>query len=247
MGATEAQLNRIGGAITKVEQQAGAAAATRANAAANPQLGPALPPGGIVPPDPKPINDELKKVPGSARTAANALAMLSNAAITGQGSAQGMMVAVGGLTTGLAALSESSRIAAAATGIGALITVAATVGFALYKMGDQATAAKHDIEALNDYSAQSIGQFVTDLKAKNDQLEKEAARTEGFFDRMLHRREMRPGESPLAALSNDIMDTFGASSPALRALERGQDLDRTGHQKGGRVGRARAHPAHHAT
>jgi hypothetical protein len=181
MGATEAQLNRIGGAITKVEQQAGAAAATRANAAANPQLGPALPPGGIVPPDPKPINDELKKVPGSARTAANALAMLSNAAITGQGSAQGMMVAVGGLTTGLAALSESSRIAAAATGIGALITVAATVGFALYKMGDQATAAKHDIEALNDYSAQSIGQFVTDLKAKNDQLEKEAARTEGFF------------------------------------------------------------------
>jgi hypothetical protein len=221
MGATEAELNRIGGAITKVETAAGAATV----------------PGGGVGSGRKNIGDEgLTKIPGSARTAANALAMLSSAAIMGQGSAQGMMVAVGGLTTGLASLSSSAQIAAAATGIGALITVAATVGFALYKMGDQATAAKHDIEALNDYSAQSIGQFVTDLKAKNDQLEKEAARTEGFFDRMLHRREMRPGESPLAALSNDIMDTFGASSPALRALERGQDLTEQATRKAAELG-----------
>jgi hypothetical protein len=117
MGATEAELNRIGAAINKVETSAGAASVKGENL-------PLQNPRG---------DDALKKIPGSARTAANALAMLSNAAITGQGSTQGMMVAVGGLTTGLAALSDSAKLAAAATGIGALITVAATVGFALYK------------------------------------------------------------------------------------------------------------------
>jgi hypothetical protein len=53
---------------------------------------------------------------------------------------------------------------------------------------------------------------------------------------MLHRREMRPGERPLAALSNDIMDTFGASSPALRALERGQDLTEQATKKAAELG-----------
>lgn len=223
MGATEAELNRIGGAITKVETAAGASTVG----------------GGFtgLGSGKKNIADEgLTKIPGSARTAANALAMLSSAAIMGQGSVQGMMVAAGGLTTGLASLSSSAQIAAAATGIGALITVAATVGFALYKMGDQATAAKHDIEALNDYSAQSIGQFVGDLKKKNDELEKEAARTNSIFNGLLHRREMRPGEGPLEALKNDIMDTFGASSPALRALERGQDLTEQATKKAAELG-----------
>lgn len=226
MGATEAQLKSIGTAIGKVEQQAGAAAAARANAAANPQLGPALPPGGIVPslPNPKVVNDELKKVPGSARTAANALAMLSNAAINGQGSAQGMMVAVGGLTTGLAALSTSARVAASATGIGALITLAATVGYALYKMGDQAKASKTEIERLNAYSAETIGTFVDDMRKENDRLMGEVGKRRSIIDMLTNTKANDPGTGYWGTQINQIRDLLGYSDEATRKLAKNREI-----------------------
>jgi hypothetical protein len=88
LGATEQEINRIGSAIARAEQQGGAAMAF------GPQLGPALPPGGIVPGGGG--GDQITTIPGKARTAANALAMLSGAALMGTGSVQGMAVAAGG-------------------------------------------------------------------------------------------------------------------------------------------------------
>lgn len=66
----------------------------------------------------------VEKVPGSARTAANSLGILSQAALTGGGSIAGMAAAAGGMATGLATLTTSAKVAASAAGIGALITVA---------------------------------------------------------------------------------------------------------------------------
>lgn len=207
MGASEQQLNRIGVAISKVEMASGGATA--------PDRFPMQNPRG---------DEQLKKVPGSARTAANALAMLSTAALTGSGSIQGMMVATGGLVTGLAALSNSARIAAAATGIGALVTVAAVVGMALYRMGDAAKASEADIKRLNNYSASTIDDYVGGLRKRNDELVAEAAKTASIWDRLFHIREKKPGEGMFAQIANDIRDSFGLSSPAMRALEKNQAL-----------------------
>jgi hypothetical protein len=207
MGATEAELNRIGSAITKVETAAGAASVRGENL-------PLQNPRG---------DDALKKVPGSARTAANALAMLSNAALMGTGSTQGMLVAVGGLTTGLAALSTEARIAAAATGIGALITVAATVGFALYKMGDAAKASKTDIEHLNDYSAEAMHRFVDDVRHENDRLVGEVGKRRSIVE-MMNTKANDPNTGYWGTQINQIKELLGYSDVATRKLEVNRDI-----------------------
>lgn len=217
LGATEQELNRIGSAITRVEQKGGAAMAF------GPQLGPALPPGGIVPPGGG--QDQITTIPGKARTAANALAMLSQAAITGQGSMQGALVAAGGLSTGLAGLSKSAAIAAAASGIGAVVTIAGVAAMALYHMGDAAKATKQDIEHLNSFTAQTMPEQIASLRQARDLALQTAAAAAGgadesgsFLQRMLHKRQ--PGEG----LLTDLADTFGLSSPALRAFQKLDDL-----------------------
>jgi hypothetical protein len=70
-----------------------------------------------------------------ARTAANAFAMLGLAASGGTGSVQSMVTASGSLAFGLASLSTSARIAAGASGIGAMVTVAAVLIPLLMRMG----------------------------------------------------------------------------------------------------------------
>jgi hypothetical protein len=79
---------------------------------------------------------QVRKLPPSLRTAANASALLIQSFESGKGSAAGMAVAAGNVATTIAMLSSSVRIAAAATGIGALITVL-TVIIELMNKADQ--------------------------------------------------------------------------------------------------------------
>jgi hypothetical protein len=219
LGATEQEINKIGAAITRTEQQGGAATAF------GPQLGPALPAGGLQPGPVDNMDRSLKRIPGSARTAANALALLSNAAFIGTGSTQGLLVAAGGLATGLAALSKSAAIAASASGIGAIVTVGAVVVSAFEHMGDAAKATQAQIDHLNTFTAQTMPGQIAALKQARDTAIAAATATaaaatsdQGFFQRMLHKRQ--PGEG----LGTDLADTFGLSSPQERAMQKIDDL-----------------------
>jgi hypothetical protein len=139
-----------------IPRSAIALGAERGLVGSGPMLGPALPPGGLQPGPIENTDRALKKIPGSARTAANAMALLSNAAFLGTGSTQGLIVAAGGLATGLAALSKSAAIAASASGIGAVVTVGAVVVTAFQHMGDAAKATQAQIDHLNTFTAQTM-------------------------------------------------------------------------------------------
>jgi hypothetical protein len=177
LGATEQELNKIGAAISRIEQQGGAATAF------GPMLGPALPPGGIIP---AAEEEKVKRFPGHLRTAANAMAMLSNAAITGQGSTQGLMVAAGGLATGLASLSKTAAIATAATGIGAIVTVGALVVTALQHMGSAAKATQAQLDNLKNFTAANIQANLAGIRAARDQAMADAVKAAdmGFWARL---------------------------------------------------------------
>jgi hypothetical protein len=80
------------------------------------------------------------KISGSARTASNALGIMTQAALTGNGSLAGMATAAGGLATGLSAISGSAKLAAGAAGIGALITVGVLLYETYKKAKEEVTA-----------------------------------------------------------------------------------------------------------
>jgi hypothetical protein len=80
------------------------------------------------------------KVSGSARTAANALGIMTQAAMTGNGSLAGMATAAGGLATGLSAVSTNAKLAAGAAGIGALVTVGVLLYEVYKKAKEEVTA-----------------------------------------------------------------------------------------------------------
>jgi hypothetical protein len=80
------------------------------------------------------------KVSGSARTAANALGIMSQAALTGSGSLAGMATAAGGMAQGLAAVSGNAKLAAGAAGIGALITIGVVLYETFKKAKEEVTA-----------------------------------------------------------------------------------------------------------
>lgn len=103
LGATDAEMNRIGQSISKVERAAGAS-----------MLNPASPQA-----------IQLNQLPSRARTAANGLGILAQAASTGTGSLAGMATAAGNLATGLAQVSRNAKIAASASVIGLLIQLGA--------------------------------------------------------------------------------------------------------------------------
>lgn len=124
LGATDPELNRIGASIAKLEQRAGA---SRITPIVNP-----------IPPIPGATIETYDKIPGKARTAANAFSLLALAASSGTGSVQGMAVAAGGLATGLSGLAGAGRLAAAASGIGTVVTVLAVVIELLHR-GTEAT------------------------------------------------------------------------------------------------------------
>jgi hypothetical protein len=142
LGATEAELNKIGAAITKVERSAGAS---------------------IISPN-SPQSQHLEGLPAKARTAGNAVALLSQAAVAGTGSVAGMAVAAGNLATGLAEVTKSAKLAAGATGIGLLVTIGATAYGVVHDYTEQT---KKLNEQLADTQSEIRG---IDDAAKGDQL-----------------------------------------------------------------------------
>jgi hypothetical protein len=82
----------------------------------------------------------VQKIPGGARTAANGLGVLTQAALAGQGSLAGMATAAGGMATGLASITNNAKLAAGAAGIGALITVGVLL-YETYKKAKQEVTA----------------------------------------------------------------------------------------------------------
>jgi hypothetical protein len=82
----------------------------------------------------------VQKIPGGARTAANGLGILTQAALAGQGSLAGMATAAGGMATGLASITNNAKLAAGAAGIGALITVGVLLYETYKKAKEEVTA-----------------------------------------------------------------------------------------------------------
>jgi hypothetical protein len=76
-------------------------------------------------------------VNNKARTAANAMSTLGFAAAGLTAGGAGTVIAMGNLAGSLAHLSSSARVVAGASGIGAIVTVAATLIPILMKMGDE--------------------------------------------------------------------------------------------------------------
>jgi gas vesicle protein len=123
------------------------------------QLGPSLPAGfgrAVRPvvdwnaylPTPQ-QTQELERMSPRFRTAANSAAMLAQAAATGTGSIAGMASAAGNLAMQLAYVATSARIAAAASGIGAVIAVA-TVAYGIFThFRDRAKQGAERIRELN--------------------------------------------------------------------------------------------------
>lgn len=202
LGATDAEINKIGASVAKLEQAGGAAAA------------------GL-----NPVNEQITKVPRGARTAANALAMMSGAALGGATSFTGMVRAAGAMTYGLATLSESAKVAAAASGIGALVIVLGVVIELMDKAGDSAKATAQELDHLKDFTATGIQSVVEGYHQQADaaqQAVKDAGSVEGIMERIrnsVHKRTPGDPRGAIGEIVDDMKDLFGVSSPAIRALE----------------------------
>jgi hypothetical protein len=117
------------------------------------------------------------KVSGSARTAANALGIMSQAAMTGSGSLAGMATAAGGMAQGLAAVSGNAKLAAGAAGIGALITVGVVL-YETYKKAKEevtATVSAAFTEHLQNIDLGNADKAVADAKRRVEQATAAAA------------------------------------------------------------------------
>lgn len=119
-----------------------------------PAFGPSLPPGGLIMPNYavnpafvasarrlKAENDAVAQsfdpVSGKARTAANAMSTLSFQAAGLTAGGQSTVIAMGSLTSSLAHLSSNAALAAGASGIGALVVIAATLIPLMSKLRDE--------------------------------------------------------------------------------------------------------------
>jgi hypothetical protein len=139
------------------------------------------------------------KVSGSARTASNALGIMTQAALTGNGSLAGMATAAGGLATGLSAVSDNAKLAAGAAGIGALVTIGVLL-FETYKK------AKEEVTAT---VSASFSEHLQNLTISNLQRQLEAAK----------QRADQATATAAAAATGDIRDLLPgtASSQAQKA------------------------------
>ena len=103
-------------------------------------------------PDPAPINQQLDKIPGKARSAANALSTMAFAAADGNTATRALAVGAGSAADAVAMLSGSAKVAAGAAGIGALVTILGTVLVLLERADAKAKEAGASI-------ASSLGQM----------------------------------------------------------------------------------------
>lgn len=127
------------------------------------------------------LNAQLSQVSPKARTASNAIATLAFAATSGATATQSVAIAAGAAADGLAVLTGSAKLAASAAGIGALITVLASVMLLLERAEDKAQSAGNQIAStlgnLSDRSLEAKAAFLDQRIAEQQQRAAAAAKT----------------------------------------------------------------------
>jgi hypothetical protein len=141
LGATDQELNKVGAAIAKVERAAGASML-----------------------DPKsPQAAQIQQLPGKIRTAAGAIGILGQAAVTGGGSMAGLAMAVGNVSAGLGSLATSAKAVAAASWLTVLIQLGATAVGMIEGFSKQTRDLNKELGGL-----QSAGRGLADTLAGDD-------------------------------------------------------------------------------
>jgi hypothetical protein len=152
LGATDAELNRIGTAIAGVERAYGAnTVAINEN------------------------NASVDKIPVTARRGANAFATLAFGLAAGGTSARSAAIAIGSAVSATAAFAESARIAAAASGIGALITVLATVIGLFYDLNKEEKQSADFLNNIGNLRADQLKILEQTARANADVAQQAAA------------------------------------------------------------------------
>jgi hypothetical protein len=133
LGATDTELNKIGASVAKVEQNYGAF-----NLKLNENV------------------STQDKVPVTARRGANAMATLAFGLEAGGTSARSAAIAIGSAVSATAAFADSAKVAAAATGIGALVTVLAVVIGLFYELNHEAEVTKSTLGDIGQLSTKQL-------------------------------------------------------------------------------------------
>lgn len=110
---------------------------------------------------------EVDKLNPKLRTAANSMAILSQAATQGTGSMAGLAVAVGNVAQGLNALTTSAKAAQTATIIGIIVTLGVTIAEVFKSTHDRGVELDRTLKGINS-ETKALGQQVdnNDLAAK---------------------------------------------------------------------------------
>lgn len=169
MQATEKELNAIGAAAQRVERQAGAIGAGGPNPPGQRSAGAGFFRGTV-----PGTGEEFSRISPRVLTAANALTTFSLAATTANGSAQSMIMSLGMMATSIAMVSNSARLAAAATGIGALVVILGAASEMLDRFISKAPAAAAMMETIGGArNAQQAQQYVAQIDAQIAALNKQ--------------------------------------------------------------------------
>lgn len=137
------------------------------------------------------VSTEVDKIPAKARTAANALSNMTLMAAAGGGGLRSIAVAAGSAADGIAALSTSAKVAASASGIGAVVTILAAAVLALREFNTEAKASDETLARLRDRSTADIDKVIADQRRRVEQMRKAAESTSMFdqiredFDRLV--------------------------------------------------------------
>lgn len=150
MGATDAELNAIATTLQKVERAQGAA------------LIPIAATGDVV-----------EKMPAKLQRGSNALAQLSQAAVMGTGGMAGLSIASGQLAASLAVVAGNAEIAAAATGIGAIVVVAGLVYEAMRKADDKTKEWAADLHNFGSESVTALNNQEAQVRSQIDAVTKQ--------------------------------------------------------------------------
>jgi hypothetical protein len=161
------------------------------------------------------------------RSAANAFAILSQIAVTGNGSLAGIANAAGLAGQSIASLATSARVAMLASGIGAIITVGATVIGVLMSMRTEAKATAAEMEHVgNISSASAASAALADARAKRDAA---AAKYQSAIKEDI--RDFLPWTNSTEAKkeweqAQSYVDALTAKTSTLRVAETARDRDR---------------------
>ncbi len=198
LGATDQELNVIANTIAKVERRSGGVQ--------------------LVPPIGAATIASYDRMNPKIRTAANAMSLLSVAAVTGGGSLQGMSLAAGNVAQGIAVMTTSVRIAAAATGIGALVTIIATVVALTAHWREENEKTKASLDELNAKLIE--GGETRALRATLDRVEAQVDAARRERDRLAaERRQQVRGTGIVTIGAEDV----AAAEQRLQGLEQQQN------------------------